>query len=65
MILNTFLSRVSTAVFMSKEVFKSNIISRKFSYCATILLKLSGEDNAHVRYLVVSRLLPLVANLGS
>ena len=30
-----------TAVFMSKEVFKSNVISRKFSYCAIILLNLS------------------------
>ena len=35
------LSRISTAVFMSKEVFKSNIILRKFSYCVTILLNLS------------------------
>ena len=30
---------VSTGIYISKEVFKSNI-SRKFSYCATILLNL-------------------------
>ena len=40
MILNTFLSRVSTGIYVKRGV-HSNIISRTFSSCATILLNLS------------------------
>ena len=68
MILITFLSRASTGIFLKEVVsFKDHITTANLScqptnFCnvlATILLNLS-VNNVHVRYLVVSRLLPLV-----